>query len=207
MQGRMTQTLAITMSKLEGFVLDLANLEHGDRENAYRFLRTWRDFFPPHFPENSAYLRQIAEDSALIDDLAFPPPPSEQEEQKLYPVFFLGELLRRVWREPDMRKKEYRAFLVRRFHHVETSQSSISRTEPPELNAFERAMYHFQKMLPKAKVCANPECAYPYFLATRRQYRFCDPKCALPFQQQYKREWWAKSPKGAKQRHKSRRNK
>ncbi len=47
--------------------------------------------------------------------------------------------------------------------------------------------------LSKMGVCANPQCAAPYFLKGRRTQRFCDtPGCVAYGQREHKRIWWKK---------------
>ena len=60
-----------------------------------------------------------------------------------------------------------------------------SRTE------FQRALYCLFRQSARAKVCANPECPAPYFIARETTQRYCSDKCAEVIQREYKRRWWS----------------
>jgi hypothetical protein len=57
---------------------------------------------------------------------------------------------------------------------------------------------------PKAKICANPDCPAPYFIAPRSNARYCSEDCLQAVQRASKRAWWEE--KGQEWRE-SRRNK
>jgi hypothetical protein len=48
------------------------------------------------------------------------------------------------------------------------------------------------------RICANPECKAPYFVAKDLRQRFCSEICAQWGQREWKRQWWA--AKGAEWR-------
>lgn len=68
----------------------------------------------------------------------------------------------------------------------------------------ERACLLLLENSARAKVCANPDCPAPYFLAKKKAIqRFCSPDCLKPFQKQWKLDWWervGKKRRRAKQR-------
>lgn len=68
---------------------------------------------------------------------------------------------------------------------------------PPALTAFEQMMYHFHRMLPQARFCANQDCQTPHFFAHKRR-RYCTEKCARLAQAEYKKRWW--HDRGSKRR-------
>jgi len=41
------------------------------------------------------------------------------------------------------------------------------------------------------RICANPECKAPYFVAKDLRQRFCSEICAQWGQREWKRQWWA----------------
>jgi hypothetical protein len=57
---------------------------------------------------------------------------------------------------------------------------------------FQRAVYALLRKSSLAKMCGNPDCPDPYFVAKRAGQRYCRDKCAELFQKEWKREWWAK---------------
>jgi len=60
------------------------------------------------------------------------------------------------------------------------------------------------KNVERMRCCANPSCPAPYFLAVRRTQKYCDRKCAEPSQREFKKKWWKKYGRRARQRAKRR---
>jgi hypothetical protein len=56
---------------------------------------------------------------------------------------------------------------------------------------FQRALYYLFRHSALAKVCGNPDCPAPYFIARKTTQRYCSEKCAQVFQREWKRKWWA----------------
>ena len=55
---------------------------------------------------------------------------------------------------------------------------------------FQTAVYALFRQSALAKVCANPDCVAPYFIAGRATQRYCSDGCAQVFQREWKRRWW-----------------
>ena len=55
---------------------------------------------------------------------------------------------------------------------------------------FQRAVYELFRQSAFAKVCANPDCPAPYFVAHKTAQRYCMNECAQVFQREWKRRWW-----------------
>ena len=55
---------------------------------------------------------------------------------------------------------------------------------------FQRAVYDLFRQSALAKVCANPDCPAPYFVAHKTAQRYCMTECAQVFQREWKRRWW-----------------
>lgn len=55
---------------------------------------------------------------------------------------------------------------------------------------FQAAVYELLKHSRQARVCANPDCASPYFLTLDPRRKFCSVECAQPAQKQWRRTWW-----------------
>lgn len=53
-----------------------------------------------------------------------------------------------------------------------------------------KACYFLLQNADRAKVCGNPECPAPYFVARKAIQRYCSPDCLKVFQQQWSRDWW-----------------
>ena len=60
---------------------------------------------------------------------------------------------------------------------------------------FQAAVYELLKHSRQARVCANPDCANPYFIAQDPRRKFCSLECAAPFQKEWKRRWWERKGK------------
>jgi hypothetical protein len=56
---------------------------------------------------------------------------------------------------------------------------------------FQRAVYALFRKSELAKVCRNPNCPAPFYVARKTTQRYCSDKCAEVFQQEWKRKWWA----------------
>lgn len=52
------------------------------------------------------------------------------------------------------------------------------------------AIWHAQKFADLMRVCPNPECPAPYFVAGKRSQKYCSKACAAPAQRELKRTWW-----------------
>ncbi len=70
---------------------------------------------------------------------------------------------------------------------------------------FESALYALFRQSSLAKVCANPECPAPHFIAGKTAQRYCGDACAKVFQREWKRRWWKEQ--GSKWRRKRSRRK
>lgn len=40
------------------------------------------------------------------------------------------------------------------------------------------------------RLCPNPTCPAPYFIAKRRSQKYCSDACSLPAQREFKKAWW-----------------
>jgi hypothetical protein len=56
---------------------------------------------------------------------------------------------------------------------------------------FQRAIYTLFLRSALAKVCGNPDCQAPYFVAKKATQRYCSDVCAQVFQKAWKKKWWA----------------
>lgn len=123
--------------------------------------------------------------------------------------------LRLAWNAPDMRAREWFLFLCRYTWRKQTLLAPLMeartidrkdapieemltltsaeielRDSAPELDAFERAMYHFHKIATQARHCSNPTCPAPFFFAKKLGQKYCSSICAGPSQREQKRLWW-----------------
>jgi hypothetical protein len=54
----------------------------------------------------------------------------------------------------------------------------------------QEAIYALFRRSPLVKVCANSDCAAPYFIARKGTQRYCSDGCAQVFQRECKLRWW-----------------
>lgn len=56
----------------------------------------------------------------------------------------------------------------------------------------QKALYALWSKSALAKVCKNPDCPAPFFIARRVQQQYCGDECATPFRLEAKMKWWDK---------------
>ena len=54
----------------------------------------------------------------------------------------------------------------------------------------QEALHFLMQQSPKAKICCNPDCPAPYFIAPRSNARYCSGDCLQAVQRAAKRKWW-----------------
>jgi len=57
---------------------------------------------------------------------------------------------------------------------------------------FQKALLLLWSKSSLAKVCKNPDCPAPFFIARRVQQQYCGDECAAPFRLEAKMNWWNK---------------
>jgi hypothetical protein len=111
--------------------------------------------------------------------------------------------VRNLWTLSDLRQKEWSAyalhfvlyslsqptFLSRGIFNVLCDPARARHLPPP--TPFEHAINYLVKIGDKARRCGNPECDAPYFIAKRKNQKYCTEKCAGHGQRELKRSWWA----------------
>ena len=163
-------------------------------------IRRLNDHFPEVIPRRTWWVRAPFESRAETSPLV------KEIEDKLDDLQWVGEMvqvrdaLRAIWREPDLRRREWLTYRLR--EHLMAKADSrfiqaagvisgpevIDRLPPP--SPFEQAIMQLLKSADRARYCANPDCPAPYFLAKRRSQKYCSDICALPAQREFKRRWW-----------------
>jgi hypothetical protein len=184
-------TLArISPKRIESFLLALANMGLGVVEGI-RIVKRYREFFPESFPQKSGISNELRKSWKGHGE----PPLSVFKFGPYVHVGEMGGLLRNVWDEPDQRRREWELFALRRYFHRVTepmhTEENVENYPCPPLTAFEQAMFYFQRIAARAKHCPNPDCPAPYFIASKKSYKYCSPMCSGPAQQAFKRQWWA----------------
>jgi hypothetical protein len=175
---------------------DLANLR--DETAAFeRFVKRWPEYAhvperdlpglgplgPQQIPNKFWTLRERREalrkvwrgDSLTLSELLLPnePPEELRDEEKYKDRDEEGSQQGWLW-EPQVNVDWQRAQFIYE-----------PRTE------FQRALYLLFRQSARVKVCCNPDCPAPYFVAEKTTQRYCSDKCAEVFQKGWKRKWWA----------------
>jgi hypothetical protein len=60
----------------------------------------------------------------------------------------------------------------------------------PHQTGFHKVLAELVKLGSKMKVCADPDCVNPYFVALRPAQMFCSEKCADVSRRKTKLRWW-----------------
>jgi hypothetical protein len=205
----MKNSSKIAESDLREFLERLANVRATfqpgsgiDYGQAEALLAEDVDFFPPSFDERNALSVLVDEDHAELAKIALVAERTADDRRRdaLHHVFQLSEELKRIWDQPDPRTKDYLNFELRRKYRV---VMAIDGAEVPAFTMFDQAMEYLQQAGSRAKHCANPACANPYFIAAKRSYKYCNPDCAQDSQRAFKRDWWAEHGPGWRKRRES----
>lgn len=186
----------VSIPKVADFLVDLANLAQDDRKAALRFGGKYKDLLPSiahaalvGTKEGNVEARSmnsaLSVGSILMTADGQPGPiPSW-----IGPVRMLAELLRVAWNQPTTLGREMRilGLLSELLRLYADRESPIESYKNDQLMLL---MVRSLQLAEKMRHCANPECAAPYFLSTRRSQRYCSEPCALPAQREFKRTWW-----------------
>jgi hypothetical protein len=180
----------------------LRTLAHVAPDRAEKFL-----VFLANLPDEIAWVKKYVRDFSdlspkrtLEDWSAFAPKPEwkQRNESPYWPLpkelGQLRETLRRMWKEPDVRTRDWIAYNLRFYELVRVDfalvNPEVTGRQLPPPTPFEQCLLHLGKCADRARYCANPSCVAPYFFARRRSQRYCSDACAVPAQQEYKRRWW-----------------
>ena len=132
---------------------------------------------------------------------------------------FLSCLLKQGWDAPTQREREWFFREAESFSHflgakdAERCLWGTSHELPESPDYVYGVTYHFIKPpaqptpleatfhylgqhMEHARHCANPECAAPYFFATKKNQKYCSPECAEPARRASKLRWWNENRAG-----------
>jgi hypothetical protein len=197
------QNLArISPSKAEDFLFEIANLRD-DPDSFERFRRLF-NYVIPIKEGLSEQLGVLGNEAASDVKKALGIEESELQTEEMsnlanwfYYVQELRKLLRLIWREPDLRTKEYGLFLLQQKAFERENYFQLSSSEFPIPLPFpgklEQAFLHLRRASSRVRYCSNPDCLTPYFFAKRRNQKYCSDACAIPAQREAKRQWWAEN--------------
>jgi hypothetical protein len=221
--GRSTLA-AISLTKIERFLMALANLRDYDADSLAAFVRQFGHMltdvpcgeqWDARSEESGIRVLETLRALAKNSDLAarqvehVPPhsyPPFATPEQ--IRISELSTEVRRIWRAQTSAEKRLRALLL---------HERISSTGNPAfllaavigeplaaLGPFAQSILHLLNSADRALVCRNPECPAPLFFRNRRKRRqtYCSPKCSGFGQRQAKLKWWNEKGDKLRRKHK-----
>ncbi len=175
--------------RAEEFLVDCANLganhvlhSKGDRDIAAATFRQLKKRYPDIMPHMDSPSRL----PALVASFSY-----------------LSFLLRKGWDAPTLREREWYfgdAESLARYMHSEQPEGwttdyapwiTYRFSDPPtRATSFEAVFYHLRRHIDNAQHCAGPECAAPYFFATKKSQKYCSSECADPARRASKLRWW-----------------
>jgi hypothetical protein len=202
----MTQTLA-SMTQAEPLkrLIELANLRD-DPAGFERFNRRWPTFI--HVPDNDLPYTLAAPITGILN-----------LPNRFLHMWQRRQDLRKIWRgNTDTLKAVLSPGTPPEELQPEEQVDYVTKNEsdaagewawPPQVEldwqrsqlvylprtGFQKAVYELFRKSRLARVCANPDCAAPYFIASRASQQYCSDGCAEVFQRESKRQWWEKRGK------------
>ena len=129
----------------------------------------------------------------------------DQSERSVQFARVFGKFLRKAWREPAGRRRNWYladaesiSHREREWYTSETADSlrfkfAIDRfLDPPnQATPLEATVAYFRRSADRALYCPNPDCPAAFFFAKKKGQKYCSSVCALPSQREAKRRWWA----------------
>lgn len=74
--------------------------------------------------------------------------------------------------------------------HLQPDWTRVGRFRYDASGPLQKALYAIWGKSSLAKVCRNPDCPAPFFIARRVQQQYCGDECAAPFRLEAKMNWW-----------------
>jgi hypothetical protein len=103
------------------------------------------------------------------------------------PVLRKRDILRLIWRGDESANDYLKILLAGSRMQFDWKRGELV-YEPQ--NDFEKAVYALFRNSKLAKVCGNPDCPAPLFVAQRKSGAYCEEDCAQVYQREWKRNWW-----------------
>jgi hypothetical protein len=193
--------------RADGFLLELANLKQADPAAISRFQDKYADFVIPIQSERGQVRLASMSPAARLGLY-------EVHDSFSRPMFNLQVLLRRACDRPTALEREVALSLTSQDIHKQFLQAIEKKlTADPICKALGNifvALMPAKRLADRLRRCENPACPAPYYIAKRRNQKFCTEICAAPAQREQKSAWWSehgekwrkkqKSKAGRKQR-------
>jgi len=186
---------------LAKMLTDLANL-HRSPAAIGRLLAKYPNFLPEsgHVDHLGRALEAESGEEEMLDDLPY----------SIHHVWWIKEMVCQLWKgNPDPRRlRELEQILLSGEVGLNSPAPSARKSDPEPLpgiigldwkhrtfvyqpqTLLQQALHYLMQESPKAKICANPDCPAPYFIAPRSNARYCSEDCLQTVQRTAKRSWW-----------------
>jgi hypothetical protein len=199
MKGTKTLVMDIkfTDQQLKDFMLEVVNAPDRQVDGSDDYLvQKYRQFFPTRDPD----IQLVGEMLSRFRNPNHPTsndPFDQKEAGEMLCRGVIGGLrngLRAVWRAEYDDVAEWRIFMLQLQAHWRTNfedQRSRDFYPPSPDTPIELVVDWVRRHLLMLRICRNPECTRPFFVAHLAQQRFC-LECVSASQKAHKRRWWRK---------------
>jgi hypothetical protein len=118
-------------------------------------------------------------------------------------VLPLRNRLRALWRAPDKYSRQFGIFRICQDFFLQGNGKMpvgpvdyewdflLTGVRPPSRT--ERLLLQFMELTDYVRFCDSSDCAKPYFIALRRNQKYCSRQCSTDSQREFKRKWWAEN--------------
>lgn len=180
------QTREITAPKARALLRELANLTDPGEQNLLRFERHFGDWIKTF---TSSSLKMGSQRRTYDTPIAGMGLILSAVWSRFGLILSFGGKLRNAWEQPTVPRREIGMLVmlleIAQLYSEATGKWFALMDEPMAIVMLE-AIHSADRM----RICGNPQCPAPYFIASRRSQKFCCDACALPAQREYKRKWW-----------------
>jgi hypothetical protein len=155
-----------------------------NRRAVERYLKKWPDFIRG-YPADVPLVDLLVDDGERVlmlrDDLRNIWAGGYRAEQQLASLIFVG------WPLATYSSTSLDRVLTEELLSVNWRRGIVEYKPETQL---QKATYLLLQNSARVKVCANPDCPAPYFIARKTIQRYCSPDCLKPFQREWKQSWW-----------------
>jgi hypothetical protein len=196
LSSRKDRNRALAVGRIEAFLKEFANTDSLKR------LRQYSDLLPPHLDSRHSIEELGSVPSDKVSDAAATEYQhilcgawiASNHRSKRY---FIYHLRRKLYNVLTATTNEWKAKEIRDARGVVEPAALVDQKhvewmrEIPDA-AFDSVIDRLDVLWTRGltKVCGNPECPAPYYIAQRRSQRYCGEQCADLFQREAKRSWW-----------------
>ena len=183
------------------FLVSLVNLPDDEGDGLNR-LRTNCPFVLEDLPSQPVDMEAHFDDGEVH---RYTSDANDEKSKYKYLVLPLRDSLRALWKAPDKEVKQWGIFRISQCFFLQGDNALI---RPPVSGEWdflltgvrapsrtERLLLKFIELADYARFCGASDCATPFFIASRRNQKYCSPNCSRESQREFKREWWSKNGK------------